>query len=211
MAQKRTRRAIGRPKKRQRMMAKPRRSLRTVHNEVHRFKRSFLSNSVQGNAAFTPYTSGNTITLSQIPAYTEIVNLFDVYKISYVKIRFFLDYDPSAQTAATSYYPKLYFCTDVDDASQPLSLQEFRERSNTQIRVLTPQRPVTFGWRPNTLQMIYRSLSTTAYVPKWNQWIDTDTADVPHYGYKWAIDYFNNTNYAVRAEMTVWFQGKNTK
>lgn len=170
-----------------------------------------MSNSITGNAAWTPFTSGNTVKLTDIPGYTEIVNLFDVYRITYCKIAFYLDQDPGAQAPSAAYYPKIHFCTDVDDASAPLSLQEFRERANSRIRVLTPHRPVVFGWRPNTLQLIYRSLTTSSYVPKWGEWIDTDTADVPYYGYKWAVDNFTNTNYTLRAEMTVWFQAKNQK
>lgn len=186
---------------------KARASLRMarVDNAIHRFKRRYQALVVSGSPAFTPYNNGFVVSLSNVVNASEFTNLFDQYCITYVKFAFYLEVSPDAQGGSASVWPKLYYSKDQNDATPP-TLQELRERSGTQVRVMGPNRPVTVGWRPNILTEAYKTALTTGYAPKWSQWISTVDSTVPHYGLKFAIDNLTNLNYSVRVEATVWFK-----
>lgn len=172
---------------------------------IHRFKRRYEALNVTGNIAYLPYNNGFSTSLSQLVASSEFTSLFDQYCITYVKYAFYLEVSPDAQSGSTSIWPKLYYARDQDDLTPP-TLQELRERSNTVVRVMSPYKPVTVGYRPNILVPTYKTALTTGYAPKWNQWIDTVDTTVPHMGLKFAIDNLQNTNYVVRVEATVWLK-----
>lgn len=186
----------------------PRSNLKT---DDYAFKRSFIGTTVTGNVAYNPFTAGIQFTLNQLPSWGEFANLFDRYMITYVKMYVHLKIDPSAQTAANASFPKLYWIKDFDDANAPASINEMREHSKCQYRVLNPNRPVVIGIKPSVLSLAYRSAVTSTYVPKWRQWIDMATTDVPHYGIKVAIDNLQNTNYQVDFEYKVWIKCKDTR
>lgn len=122
-----------------------------------------------------------------------------------------LKVDPSAQVAANATMPKLYWIKDFDDGGTPASINELREHSKCQYRVLNPNKPIVIGLKPSTLSLGYRSALTNTFTPRWRQWIDMATIDVPHYGFKIAIDDLTNTNYKVDFEYKMWFKCKDTR
>lgn len=187
------------------------RSYANLKRDVHYFKRSFLQTTILGNAAYTPYLAGVNWTFNALPNYTEFANMFDRYKVTYVKLYFHLKIDPSAQAAASATFPKLYYVTDFDDSTNPTSINQLREHSNLKIKVLNPNKPVVVRVKPAVLQEVYRGLASTTYSPKWNQWIDMANVDVPLYGLKIAIDNLTNTNYAVDIDAKMWFQCKDVR
>lgn len=178
----------------------------------HRFVRMQANPwSISGNAAYTPYVYGQTFSMDQLVNNSEFGNLFDNYKITHAQVKFYLEIDPSAQSAAAAYYPKLLYVIDHDDANAPASLNEMREHARCQVRVMTPQKPVVINIKPSALSEMYRSPITTSYVPKWHQWIDCAHLNVPHYGLKFAIDNFTNPVYTARQEVKLWFSCKDTR
>lgn len=202
-------RAVARPRKRTRM-ARMTRSVRPSSTTMHSFIRKGASWTITGNAVYTPYQAVSDIKLSSVINSTEFGNLYDQYKIKWVKLQFWLRVDPSAQSATTASYPKLYWFRDQDD--QTLASQnEMRERSNLKIAVLRPDRPITIWIKPNVLNQVYRGVATVSYVPVWNQFLDMTNQDVNHYGIKYNIDNFTNTNYIIDGEQTYYFDCKNTR
>lgn len=179
--------------------------------ETHFFKRMVAGSPITGNAAYAPYLAGTSTNLGVLPNVSEFSSLFDQYMITHWQLRFYLSVDPSAQAAASAVYPRLFWCTDNDDAVVPSSLNELRERSKTRTRILTPNRPIVVNVKPSVLNEVYRGLATISFSPKWRQWIDMSNTDVPHYGLKWAIDNFTNTNYSLNIEQTMWFRCKNVR
>lgn len=178
-----------------------------LKRDIYYFKR-YISNpeTITGNAVHAPYLAGYSFNLGQLPNVGEFTALFDQYRITYIQVKFFLKIDPGAQTAATASYPRIFYCRDYDDDVLPPSLNVLREHNRTSVRVLHPNRAVTVGFKPAIADLIYSSPTSSAYSPQWKQWIDCNNSAVPHYGLKWAIDDFTNTNYRLSTEVRYWFQ-----
>lgn len=160
--------------------------------------------TILGNAAHAPYTNVLGADLTTCLNHTEFTNLYDLFRIDMVKVQFYLKIDPSAQTAATASFPRLYWYRDTNDQgiSPGTFLNEVRENSKGKRAVMNPNKPVTIMYRPNTLSETYRTSISTGYSPKFGQWIGTDTPNMTHYGIKYAIDDLTNTNYKVEIELT---------
>nr|AJD07569.1 capsid protein [Sewage-associated circular DNA molecule] len=173
---------------------------------TYNFKRNYNFGDLPGNAAYNPYLAGNSFSFSQLPNATEFGVLFDQYKITSIKLRFYLTVDPAAQTAATAVFPRMWWAQDNDDDSAPASINDLRERSDVTTEILHPDKPVEVFLKPSVLSAVYRSAVSSSYIPKWGQFIDMSAQNVPHYGLKYGIDNLTNTNYTVRVEGTMWFQ-----
>lgn len=157
--------------------------------------------TVTGNVVHAPYQNVLGATLDNVLNSGEFTSLYDQFRIDWVKIQFFLKIDPSAQTAATASYPRLYWFRDYDDQTLP-SLNDIRENSRGKRAIMHPNRPVTIFFKPNVLSEIYRTAISTGYSPKFGQWIDASTPNLVHYGIKYAIDDLTNVNYKVDIEVT---------
>lgn len=182
-----------------------------VNKDVHFFKRSFFSGTINGSATHNPYLEGLYFTFSQLPNVSEFSSLFDRYMITHAKVYYHLKIDPSAQTASTATFPKMYIVKDYDDSAVPASLNALREHSKCYYKVMTPNRPVVINIKPAILDTLYRSAVSSSYSPKWRQWVDMANTDVPHYGWKIGIDDLTNTNYKVECEVKLWFACKDTR
>jgi len=208
----------GTKRKAARQIARPKKTMRStvkrssIQNTVHTFKRNFPSFTVVGNVAYAPYQSYTNVTLNQCVNASEFSALFDQYRITYCVTKFWLRIDPSAQTASSASYPKLYWTRDYNDQTL-LSMQEMRERGDMKIAVLKPDRPVVMKFKPNLLtQQTYVGVGTSSYTPVFGKWIDCGgSMSAVHYGCKWNIDDLTNTNYKVDIETTLYFQCKNVK
>jgi len=193
------------------MTTRPVTTRTNIKKDLYAFKRRYLDGTITGSAAFLPYLDGKVTSLSRLPGFLDFANLFDRYMITYVKVYYHLKIDPSAQASAIATWPKLYYLRDYDDSNSPTSLNDMREHAKTTYRVMNPNRPVVFGFKPSTLTEKFRSGISTTYSPQWNQWIDMATTDVPHYGWKVGIDDLTNTNYKVDVEVVLWFKCKDTR
>lgn len=179
--------------------------------DVHYFRRNFNFGDLPGNAVHAPYLAANTFSFSQLPNVIEFTSLFDRYMITHVQLKFFLTIDPSAQAAASAVYPRMWWVRDYDDSIAPGSLDSLREHAKVSTKILTPNRPVIVNIKPAVLSETYRSALATTYSPKWRTWIDCGATDCPHYGLKYGIDNFTNTNYVLRVEGIMWFACKDTR
>lgn len=181
-------------------------------NDVHYFKR-MINNPGQfvGNALYAPLLQANSFNFNQLTGASEFTTLFDMYKIEKIQVRFYLKIDPSAQSAAGASYPKMYWVIDHDDDTAPPTLNALREHSKCRVKVMNPNRPVTITFKPSILGMRYKTVSTTAYTPMFNQWIDCNDPTTPQYGCKWGVDDLTNTNYKIDTEVTYWFACKDAR
>lgn len=209
MARKRMRKGgkRGRTSKRRKLAPKMRLSRANLKNDIHYFKR-YITNpeTISGNVAWNPYIAAYSFTFGQLVNVGEYTALFDQYQITTIVVKWYLRIDPSAQTAATASFPKMYYFRDYDDAAPPPTLNNFREHARCQVRVMNPNRPITVRLKPAILQQLYQTAVAAGYGPKWNTWIDMNDNAVPHYGIKWAIDNLTNTNYRVDTEVRIWFK-----
>lgn len=197
---KRTTRKTAVRRKKARMTSTSRTSKSAITRQVHRFVRGVAMQTISGNAAFAPFQSVLGATLDACLNHTEFTNLYDQFRIDWVKAQFYLRIDPSAQVAASASYPRIYWFRDYDDQGLA-SLNDVRENSKGKRAILHPNRPVTIWFKPNVLSEIYRTAVTTGYSPKFSQWIDCSVPNLVHYGIKYAIDDLTNTNYRVDLEI----------
>lgn len=189
-----------------------RKSFKRSRQQVHHFRRSGTVFGYSGNAVNNPLLFWRGSVFDDIVNFAEFTVLYDQYRINYVVDRFWLKIDPSAQTAATASFPKLYWSRDLDDSGVAANLNELRERGNCRIKVMNPNRPVVIKWKPNVLNSVYRTgVTDSSATPLWGQWIDMSATNLIHYGYKAAIDDLTNVNYRVDIERTVYFSCKNTR
>lgn len=205
-------RQIARPRKRMATRKTVRKGITrsAAGTKVHAFIRKAQVSAIVGNAAHIPYQSFSQIRFSNILNSAEFSALYDQYRINWVKLQFFMKVDPSAQTAATAYYPKLYWYRDLDDQTLA-SPSEMRERSTTKIAVLNPMRPVTIWVKPNLLDLVRSSGAVNTTRPSFGSWIDMSDTSVDYMGIKFNIDILQNVNYTVEVEQTFYFQCKNTR
>lgn len=182
-----------------------------IGRDVHYFKRSFSGNNIAGNAGYAPFLGAYAVNLANLPNVSEFANLFDRYMITHWQVRLYLKIDPSAQTAATASYPRVFTVKDYDDDTAPASLDALREHAHCKTQVLTPYKPVIVNIKPAVLAEVYRSGIYTSYSPKWKQWLDMATTGVTYYGFKLGIDDLTNTNYSITIENTLWFRCKDTR
>lgn len=209
----RTGRGGARRTRKRTMVARPFPYRRMQVANIHHFKR-MISNpgSLQGAVGYAPYTSNFYLNgLTNLPNYLEFTNLYEQFRINYCVWKVWLRIDPSAQTATNASYPKFYWCRTDDSTSTPGTLDVIRERQNSRVKVLTPNRPITVKFRPNVLGAAYQTAVSTAYTPKWKQWIDCGNSSTVHYGFGWAIDNLTNTNYYLDFEISVYFSCKNSR
>lgn len=182
-----------------------------ITSYTHRFVRNFDSGTISGNALYAPYLSGASFSLSQVPNASEFTSLFDMYKLTYVILKFYLTIDPSAQTATTATFPRIWLAADYDDATAPSTLDDLRQHARVRDTVLTPNRPVIFKVRPAIASTIYQTGVSSTYGPRWNAWIDCQNSSTPWYGLKWGLDDFTNTNYRLKIEGKMYFACKDVR
>lgn len=174
---------------------------RAVTTGVHKHVK-FYATSYTGSAA-NPMQLSAGITPSNLGGFSELVSLYDQYRIDRAELVLTLRTSPDAQAATGASYPKVYWSRSPDLLG-PLSMAQIRERSNMKMAVLDPSNPVRIQWKPNVLNHIYRQgAAAVGLVPVFGQWIDTATADVQHFGINYNITDFTNTNMVVDVDLKV--------
>lgn len=154
------------------------------------------------------YDGAYVATFDAIKAYSEFTALYDRYKITKVQLQISLVTNPNsanptniqagnnptgAWTATTyfnnptNWYPKFWYIRDYDDSSA-ISLSVMRERAKVKCFIMQPNKMYKINMKPAILNQTYRTEATTGYSPHWNQWIDMQQTNVPHYGLKYVID-----------------------
>lgn len=137
-----------------------------------------------------------TFSLSKMKQQSEYATIFEFYRIDKVIATFRY----KGGTAGVGNVvggvtwnesnPLLYFKVDHNDNTAD-SLNTMKESMKTKTHMITNNRPeFSIQLKPATQQEMYKSTVTTAYTPKWGQWIPTTDPTVPHYGLKaYAIGY----------------------
>lgn len=146
--------------------------------------------SLVGNDTIFSGTAATFFGLNNVNGNGEIVSMFDNYRITKVQYRWVCTRNPDRATSAGNQglYPRINWTHDFND-SAPISRDLIYQRANMKEAYFTSDRQKTrwYTLKPAMLAVMYESGATSAYSPKWRQWIDTaDTA--PHYGIKYAWD-----------------------
>lgn len=163
-----------------------------THNFVERCTPSLMTVAQESSA------SGlfRSFTLSQCLQASHYKELFEYYRINKVVLEF--RYKGAAIPAYTTINgtsttnneiqneinPVLYFKVDHNDESAD-SLNVLKESMRTREHQFTNNKPnFTIQIKPAILTESYKTTISTAYAPKWGQWLSTADDTVPHYGLK---------------------------
>ena len=134
--------------------------------------------------------------LSQCLQVAHYQALFEYYKINKVVVEF--RYKGAETPAYTTINgtgtqnneiineinPVLYFKVDHNDVTAD-SLAKLKESGRTREKQLSNNSPnFTITLKPAVQAEAYKTAITTAYRPKWGQWLSTNDDTVPHYGLK---------------------------
>lgn len=159
--------------------------------------------------------------LSDVPNSSEYAALFEQYRIIGVQYTFRLMDNPDANnyinstvfTNGANFYPKLWWIQDRDDSTVP-TLISIRERGEAKCAILKPDRFIkVYVKYPNTLDEIQANLGSTLAQSMRRTWINTEVANVPHWGLKVVLDkmgYAGNTM-TVGIDKRYFFAFKGTK
>lgn len=143
-----------------------------------------------GNDTIFSGTSATTFGLNNVNGNGEIISMFDNYRITKVQYRWVCTRSPEFATGANNkgIYPRINWTHDFNDQIA-ISRDLIYQRANMKEAYFTSDRQKSrwYTLKPSILAVMYESSTTSAYSPKWRQWLDTnDTA--PHYGIKYAWD-----------------------
>lgn len=206
---------------RPRVLSKRGRRGRLMKYNVHMYKRMCTPTTIDTSATASSYDSSIVFSLDQVRASSELTALYDQYMITGVKVMFQLVTNPDSGTItnnaasanATNFFPKLMYCRDYDNTTVETP-NELRERNNTRLRVLEPNKIVSVFIRPALRNNIHLDGITPASSPVWNQWLDCSATQVPYYGLKYFVDNLGHNatqSYRLRIEYQYYMKFKNVR
>lgn len=171
---------------RRRRYAAPRRSLairKVLSNKIHQFTRSqYYSGAVSGSTSFDTF-GGIYFRLQDMPNVSEFTNLFDMYRIDKVTIKF-MPRANSAEAGTNQGLVKLFTVIDKDDITTPTSIAELLQYETCKVTPMS--RVVTRTFKPLFAREAFQGGVTSAYTPG-SGWIDCSNPLVQHYGIKWGM------------------------
>lgn len=177
---------------------KPKRFMRHVlrrgpsgPHSVHGFTRKAVQTLAVTNET-TLVNYANMFALNQLPNYAEFTALFDMFRIKKIEITWIYDHNSGDVSTAAGVaananmgLPNLYVVTDYDDATVLSAAADYLQYEPCKITRMDKQ----VRWT------IYPHLAVSAYNGAWtgyknekSGWLDASSANIQHYGCKWAID-----------------------
>lgn len=147
---------------------------------------------------------GETFSLSKIRQAATYAAIFEFYRIDKIvaTFRYKATASPAGSVgpaqnagAVNEANPLLYFKVDHNDIATQ-SVADMKDSMKTRTFQFTNDKPeFSIQLKPAIQDEMYRSSVTTAYTPKWGQWIPTADPSVPHYGLKAHACAFRNANW----------------
>lgn len=180
----------GRTTRRKRVLRRRINRRRTLarKNPTHSFVRRQYLTTLQADWGTNTY-GAFTFKLSDLPNYSEFTELFDRYRINKVSVMFIPQWtgvDANPMTTMLNNNPEIWTMIDYNDATTPVSLDEFYEDNHSKIT-----RGGTIHKRyfsPAIRSIAYHDDDDNfGYVSKWRQFIDTANPEVPHYALKYCL------------------------
>lgn len=194
---------------------------RLLKYNVHAYRRMCSATTIDTSATATSYDGTIVFSLDQVRGSSELTALYDQYMITGVKVMFQLVSNPDSGTItnnstsgnATNFYPKLMYVRDYDNTTVETP-NELRERNNTKIRVLEPNKIISVFLRPAVRNNIHLDGVTPASSPAWGSWLDCSATQVPHYGLKYCAENLGHNatqSYRLRIDYVYYLKFKNVR
>lgn len=135
-----------------------------------------------------------TFSLNDVRQVSSYADIFEFYKIDKIVVTF--RYKTGGVAAALNpngtslgslvneINPMLIFKVDHNDVTAQ-TINEMKDSAKTRKKVLSNNEPeFSITLKPAIQEEIYKSAITTAYAPKWGQWLPMADVTCPHFGLK---------------------------
>lgn len=134
---------------------------------------------------------GTTIVSEALPSYSDIVNMYDQYRISYVEVTILWAANSfNAPSSTTTASPNIWIVKDYDD-SNSISLSEAVQYNNVVCWCPVTNPKMVIRIKPKVQDTVYSTALSTGYAPGSNRWISLNGSSslvAPHYGLKFVAD-----------------------
>lgn len=150
---------------------------KTARQNTHNFKRTAYVPAFVSTSAVSDVSFKLESTLADVPNFSEFTGLFDRYKIGGVLFKLIPRFNVAPVGPTTP--SQIMTCLDYD-GNGPTTIAAINQYQNLKVSRGTAIHKRFY--KPAVLLAAYQSLTGTGYVPKWNQYLDTANAAVPHYG-----------------------------
>lgn len=147
--------------------------IRLKKNKVYTFTKSFVYGTLVPTATLDSFAA-LAFSLDQCTGYTDIVNLFDQYRLVQAIVKI-------VPNQASFDHP-IYTAIDYDDAAQPASVAAMLQYDT--LRIQDAKTVIERVVNPCAPTEVYNSSLQTGYAPKWGVWIDSAYPGVTHFGLK---------------------------
>jgi len=183
-------------------------------SNILKMSRLYYPASLAGSDATPAFGLSYTFTLGDVPNNTEITNLFEMYQISRVAVRWVLRRSPEFATTAANkgFNIRLLIATDHTDSTAPANYAELQQHQRCKEYILTDDRPMS-KWhfiKPNTIDVGYTSGVASNYGVNYSRWVDTTNTSTPYYGVKVFYDALY-AGLSLQPEFKYWFKLKGVK
>lgn len=172
-----------------------------IGNQVYTFKRTWTTATLIAAGSTAPYLGTFGFQLSQLPSDTDFTNLYEQYKISGVKMKFYQPYQNGAasmttqagSTVTTQPMIRMHSAFDPNDNSSA-GISALQQYSTYRCQELTSptigkQGCLKFFYRPKVAALVANaSLVASGYGSPKSMWLDCDYPSIVHYGFKWAFE-----------------------
>ena len=187
---------------------------RRLQNNLHSFKRTFQATAIGITGGVVSY-GATSFKLTDLPNYTEFQNLYDMYRIKAVKIRWLFNHNNSeAGSGNPDTLPNFYSVVDYDDDNAPANVAELLQYPRCRIRRLGNPKMSDY-FKPRVSSLVYKTALTTGYaMGARNTWLDMSNADIPYFAFKYALDPVGSSSGSVGylcPVITYYFQCKGTR
>lgn len=135
--------------------------------------------------------------LDQLINYTDITNIADQYKLSYISIR--MTYQSTQSTVASlTVMPNLQWIQDHDDANVPVSINELREKMGAKFKTFGFNKICRIGVKPRLQDTVAGAggVVQNSVVNNKALWINTTYPQTEHFGIKGILSNVNLANTA---------------
>lgn len=139
------------------------------------------------------YVNGVSSATLAMPNYSEFTNLYDQYRIDYVECDFIFSNNSSSVNSPATVLPVIHYAKDYDDtnATAQEQLQQYSTYGCWQLGNASNSNGMKRIFiKPNVDLQVYNGV-TSGYARSKPIFVDTQSASVPHYGLKIALDPIN--------------------
>lgn len=175
-------------------------------NIVVKVKRCVVGNALNGPTVVGVTASATqTYKLSDISANIRYDTMYDKYRISGIKLKF---YPPVSEMTFPTQDPGFfYYQCDTDDSSVP-PFVDFTNRSNIHKRRLVGK-PFSYFFRPKYASSAYEGgVATPAVQANGDEWLDSAYPGIQHYSFKYHWISYNLLNAVMTYDLTYYLEFK---